>query len=113
MKPEHYVFVSNEFDSFTDIYTTKALGNYVKFSIELKDKDGKLIDEGELHPQIVSETYMPLVVKRFNPFEGKLSLTMGNEYIGSCDAMFIIRFKSDRIIDTSKSKVEVEFVNDI
>lgn len=111
MKPEHYVFVSNEPDSFTDIYTTKVLDNYVKFDLELKDKDGEFISESELHAQIVSEVYMPLVVKRFNPFTGKLSLTIGNEYIGSCDAMFILRLKSDRILDTSKSKIDVEFLN--
>ena len=113
MKPEHYMFVSNEPDVFTDIYNTKILGNYVKFDLELKDKDGEFINEGELHVQIVSEMYMPLVVKRFNPFEGKLSLTMGNEYIGSCDAMFIIRLKSDKIVDTSKSEVDIEFLNEI
>lgn len=111
MKPEHFVFVSNEPDSFTDIYNTKALDNYVKLDIELSDKDGNLIEEGELHVQIVSEVYMPLVVKRFNPFQGKLSITIGNEFIGSCDAMVIVRFKSDRILDTSKSKIDVEFLN--
>ena len=111
MKPEHYLFVSNEPDDFTDIYTTKIIGNYVKFDLELKDNDGKLINEGELHVQVVSEMYMPLIVKRFNPFEGKLSFTIGNEHIGSCDAIFIIRFKSDRIVDTTKSNVDVEFLN--
>jgi hypothetical protein len=88
-----------------------VLDNYVKLDIELSDKDGNLIEEGELHVQIVSEVYMPLVVKRFNPFQGKLSITIGNEYISSCDAMFIVRFKSDKILDTSKSKVDVEFLN--
>jgi len=113
MKPEHYIFVPNEPDGFSDIYNTKILDNYVKLDLELKDENGQLINEGELHVQIVSEVFMPLVVKRFNPFEGKLSLTIGNEYIRGCDAVFIVRFKSDRIIDTSKSKVEVEFLNDI
>ncbi|MCC7573730.1 MAG: hypothetical protein KO464_10185 [Candidatus Methanofastidiosum sp.] len=111
MKAEHYVFVSNEPDVFTDIYTTKTLDNYVKFNIELNDKDGNLVNEGELHVQIVSELYMPLIVKRFNPFEGKLSLVVGNEHIGNCDAVFVIRLKSDRILDTTKSRIDVEFLN--
>ncbi|NYT03561.1 MAG: hypothetical protein GKC00_02515 [Candidatus Methanofastidiosa archaeon] len=111
MKAEHYVFVSNEQDGFNDIYTTKILDNYVKLDLELKDKDGKLIDEGELHVQIVSELYMPLIVKRFNPFEGKLSLVVGNDHIGKCDAVLVIRLKSDKIVDTAKSKVDVEFLN--
>ena len=112
MKVEHYVFEPNQPDSFTDIYSTKILDNYVKLNLELKDKDGKLINEGELHVQILSELYMPLVVKRFNPFEGKLSLTIGNEHISGCDAMFIIRFKSDRVLDTSKSTVDIEFLSE-
>ncbi|NMC77146.1 MAG: hypothetical protein GYA60_07635, partial [Candidatus Methanofastidiosa archaeon] len=49
MKVEHYVFEPNKPDSFTDIYSTKILDNYVKLNLELKDKDGNLIDEGELH----------------------------------------------------------------
>ncbi|KYC45625.1 MAG: hypothetical protein APG12_00756 [Candidatus Methanofastidiosum methylothiophilum] len=111
MKPEHYVFIPNEVDSFTDIYNTKILDNYVKLDLELHDKDGKLINGAELHIQILSELYMPLVVKRFNPFDGKLSLTIGNEHLAGCDAMFIIRLKSDNIIDTTKSKVDIEFLS--
>ncbi len=111
MKPEHYSFKSNEPDSFTDIYTTKVLDNYVKFDIELKDKDGNFINEGELHTHIMSDLYVPLIVERFNPFDGKLSLTMGNDNLGSCDAVFVIRLKSEKILDTSKSKIDVEFSN--
>ena len=113
MKPEQYEFVSNKPDAFSDIYSTKVLGNYAKFELELRDENNNLINEGELHVQILSEVFVPLVVKRFNPFEGKLSLTIGSDYIGLCDAFFLIRFKSEKIIDISKSKMDIEFVNDI
>ncbi len=112
MKPIHYEFNSNKPDVFSDIYSTKTLGNYAKFELELRDKDNELINEGELHVQILSELFMPLIVKRFNPFEGKLSLTIGNEHISLCEAFFLIRFKSERIIDVSKSKMDIEFIED-
>ena len=113
MKPDHFEFKSNKPDVFSDIYSTKSLGNYAKFELELRDKDGNSIKEGELHVQVLSELFVPLIVKRFNPFEGKLSLTIGNEHISLCEAFFLIRFKSEKIIDISKSKMDIEFINDI
>ncbi|NPV50567.1 MAG: hypothetical protein HPY60_05150 [Candidatus Methanofastidiosum sp.] len=113
MKPDHFEFKSNKPGVFSDIYSVKSLGNYAKFELELRDKEGNLIKEGELHVQVLSELFVPLIVKRFNPFEGKLSLTIGNEHIGLCEAFFLIRFKSDEIIDVSKSKMDIDFVNDI
>ncbi len=113
MKPEHYLFVPNKPDVFSDIYSTKSLGNYAVFELELRDEGGNLIKEGELHVQVLSELFVPLIVKRYNPFQGKLSLTIGNEHIGLCEAFFLIRFKSDKIIDVSKSKMDIDFVDDV
>ncbi|MDY1590781.1 MAG: hypothetical protein RBS85_01250 [Methanofastidiosum sp.] len=113
MKPEYFEFKSNKPDVFSDIYSTKSLGNYAKFELELRDEANNLIKEGELHVQVLSELFMPLIVKRFNPFEGKLALTIGNEHIDLCEAFFLIRFKSNRIIDVSKSKMDIDFVDDI
>ena len=113
MKPEHFEFKANKIDVFSDIYSTKFLGNYANFELELRDEGGNLIKEGELHVQVLSELFVPLIVQRYNPFEGKLSLTIGNDHIGLCEAFFLIRFKSEKIIDVGKSKMDIEFTDDI